>query len=234
MIALLFVLVLFAGALALASLRAPFVAWAAALVVWVGAAFAAAGAPQALQLGAVAVVLALSALFVIPGLRRTLITKPVFAVYRSILPPMSETEKTALEAGSVWWEGELFSGKPTWNTLLNYPWPQLTPEERSFLDNETEALCRLMDDWETTHLHQDMSPECWQYVKDKGFLGMIIPKEYGGKGFSAFGHAQVITKLATRSSASAISVMVPNSLGPAELLLHYGARICAHLATGGL
>ncbi|MDP5238497.1 acyl-CoA dehydrogenase [Uliginosibacterium sp. 31-16] len=162
------------------------------------------------------------ALLGIAPLRRALISRPLFAVYKKILPPMSDTERTALEAGTVWWEGELFSGKPTWEKLLGYAWPRLSSEEQSFLDTETEELCRLMNDWETTHQHQDMSPEAWKYVKEKGFLGMIIPKEFGGKGFSAFGHAQVITKLATRSSASAISVMVPNSLGPAELLLHYG------------
>lgn len=160
----------------------------------------------------------------IPPLRRTLITRSLFSAYKKILPQMSDTEKTALDAGTVWWEGELFSGRPRWQKLLDYAWPQLTPEERSFLDKETDELCRLMDDWQTTHVHQDMSPEAWKYVKEKGFLGMIIPKEYGGKGFSAYGHAQVITKLATRSSASAISVMVPNSLGPAELLLHYGTE----------
>ncbi|MDQ7988286.1 MAG: acyl-CoA dehydrogenase [Candidatus Dactylopiibacterium sp.] len=161
-------------------------------------------------------------LFGIAPLRRALVSRPLLGVFRRILPPMSDTERTALEAGTVWFEGELFSGRPRWQRLLNTAWPKLSPEERAFLDNETETLCRLMRDWETTHVHNDMSPEAWAYVKEKGFLGMIIPKEYGGKGFSAFGHAEVITKLATRSSASAISVMVPNSLGPAELLLHYG------------
>jgi acyl-CoA dehydrogenase len=165
----------------------------------------------------------LCVVFIAP-LRRTLVTQRLFSIYRKILPPMSDTEKTALDAGTVWWEGELFSGRPRWQKLLDYAWPQLTAEERSFLDTETTELCRLMDDWQSSHVHQDMSPEVWRYVKEKGFLGMIIPKEYGGKGFTAFGHAQVITKLATRSSASAISVMVPNSLGPAELLLHYGTE----------
>ncbi|MEN3112479.1 acyl-CoA dehydrogenase [Uliginosibacterium paludis] len=175
-----------------------------------------------LNLAILAALALVSAAVLIAPLRRALITRSLFATYKKILPAMSDTEKTALDAGTVWWEGELFSGRPRWQKLLDYAWPKLTPEERSFLDNETDELCRLMDDWQTTHVHQDMSPEAWKYVKEKGFLGMIIPKEYGGKGFSAYGHAQVITKLATRSSASAISVMVPNSLGPAELLLHYG------------
>lgn len=175
-----------------------------------------------LTLTVLLLLIAVAGVAFLPPLRRALITRGLFAAYRRILPPMSDTEKTALDAGTVWWEGELFSGRPRWERLLGFAWPRLSDEERSFLDKETEELCRLMEDWETTHVHQDMSPEAWRYVKEKGFLGMIIPKAYGGKGFSAFGHAQVITKLATRSSASAISVMVPNSLGPAELLLHYG------------
>jgi acyl-CoA dehydrogenase len=167
--------------------------------------------------------LAVTSLFLLKPVRRALISKPLFGAYRKILPPMSETERVALEAGTVWWEGQLFGGKPDWKTLLAYPKPQLTAEEQSFLDNEVNELCRLVNDWDTTHVYNDLSPQAWQYIKDKGFLGMIIPKEYGGKGFSAFMHSQVVMKLSTRSSASAVSVMVPNSLGPAELLLHYGS-----------
>jgi acyl-CoA dehydrogenase len=163
-------------------------------------------------------------LIVVGPLRRTVITGPVFAVFKRILPSMSQTEKDALEAGTVWWEGELFSGKPRWETLLAYPGARLSSEEQRFLDHECEELCRLANDWDTTQIHQDLSPEAWQYVKDKGFLGMIIPKKYGGLEFSAYGHSQVVTKLSTRSSAAAVSVMVPNSLGPAELLLHYGTE----------
>jgi acyl-CoA dehydrogenase len=167
-------------------------------------------------LGAVVVLL------IVAPLRRAVVTGPLFALFKRILPAMSQTEKEALEAGTVWWEGELFSGRPRWQKLLAYPQPKLTAEEQRFLDNECEELCRLADDWATTSVHNDLSPEGWQYVKDKGFLGMIIPKRYGGLEFSAYAHSQVITKLSTRSSAAAVSVMVPNSLGPAELLLHYG------------
>ena len=165
---------------------------------------------------------AIVALFAIKPLRRAVVTRPIFAAYRKMLPQMSQTEKEAIEAGSVWWEGELFHGRPNWNKLLAYPQPKLTPEEQSFLDNETEELCRLSDDWTSSHYDHDLSPEAWQYMKEKGFLGMIIPKRYGGVEFSAYAHSEVVTKLSTRCAAAAVSVMVPNSLGPAELLLHYG------------
>ena len=157
-------------------------------------------------------------------LRRLLLTRAVFGAFRKVLPQMSETEKAALEAGTVWWEGELFRGNPDWQKLLAYPTPVLTAEEQSFLDQECEEACRLENDWETTHVRYDMSDATWRYIKEKGFLGMIIPKRYGGLEFSAYAHSQVVTKLSTRSSALAVSVMVPNSLGPAELLLHYGTE----------
>ncbi len=164
------------------------------------------------------------AVFGLPGLRRLVITGPVFALYRKILPRMSQTESDALAAGTVWWEGELFSGRPRWAKLLAYPAPKLTPAEQSFLDTECAELCRLANDWEATQIHHDLSPTAWQFVKDKGFLGMIIPRRYGGLEFSAYAHSQVVQKLSTRSSAAAVSVMVPNSLGPAELLLRYGTE----------
>ncbi len=119
-------------------------------------------------------------------------------------------------------DGELFSGQPDWNKLLGTPKPRLTPDEQAFLDGAVEDLCRMCDDWEITHDLNDLPPEVWQFIKDRGFLGMIIPKQYGGLGFSAFAHSQVVQKLATRSATACVSVMVPNSLGPAELLLHYG------------
>jgi len=167
---------------------------------------------------------ALVALFAIRPLRRAVVTRPIFATYRRMLPQMSQTEKEALEAGTVWWEGELFHGHPDWEKLLAYPQPKLSAEEQSFLANETEELCRLSDDWTSSHYDHDLSPQAWQYLKEKGFLGMIIPKKYGGLQFSAYAHSQVVTKLSTRCAATAVSVMVPNSLGPAELLLHYGTE----------
>jgi acyl-CoA dehydrogenase len=167
---------------------------------------------------------ALVALFAIRPLRRTIVTRAIFAGYRKMLPQMSQTEKEALEAGSVWWEGELFRGRPDWARLHAYPQPQLSAEEQAFLDNETAELCRLSDDWVSSHYDHDLPPEAWKYMKEKGFLGMIIPKQYGGLEFSAYAHSQVVTKLSTRCAATAVSVMVPNSLGPAELLLHYGTE----------
>ncbi|MBI2306979.1 MAG: acyl-CoA dehydrogenase [Rhodocyclales bacterium] len=170
------------------------------------------------------VAVAVAVLIGVRPVRRALISRPVFSTYKKILPQMSDTEREALEAGTVWWDGELFRGKPDWNKLLAYPVPKLTAEEQSFLDNQTAEACRLVDDWQVSHELQDMSPEAWKYIKDQGFLGMIIPKKYGGLEFSAYAHSQVVTKLSTRSSALAVSVMVPNSLGPAELLLHYGTE----------
>ena len=174
-------------------------------------------------LGALALAL-VAALILVRPLRRAVISRPLFATYRKVLPQMSDTERDALEAGTVWWEGELFRGKPDWKKLHAYPKPTLTAVEQSFMDNEVEEACRLVDDWKVTHELYDLPNEAWRYIKDKGFLGMIIPKKYGGLEFSAYAHSQVVTKLSTRSSALSVSVMVPNSLGPAELLLHYGTE----------
>src|SRR5215212_5030706 len=120
----------------------------------------------------------------IPLLRRKIITDHVLAVYRRILPDMSQTEKEAIDAGTVWWDGDLFSGKPDWDKLLRTPEARLTAEEQAFLDGPCEELCTMTDDWEVTHERYDLSPQVWQYIKDKGFLGMIIPKKHGGLGFS--------------------------------------------------
>lgn len=206
---------------ALAYGRAPFFAWAGVGFVWLAGLGWAAQWPGALTVGVLLAWSAGCAVFLLTPLRRAIVTGPIFKAFRKALPSMSQTEKDALEAGTVWWEGELFAGKPDWRKLQGYPWPKLTDEEQAFLDNETAELCRLTNDWDSTQ-SQDLPPEVWQFIKDKGFLGMIIPKEFGGKGFSAFAHSQVVTKLSTRSSAPAVTVMVPNSLGPAELLLHYG------------
>ncbi|MSQ89129.1 MAG: acyl-CoA dehydrogenase [Betaproteobacteria bacterium] len=158
------------------------------------------------------------------SLRRRLISDQVLAIFRRILPDMSQTEKEAIDAGTVWWDGDLFSGKPDWNKLLAIPAPRLSAEEQAFLDGPCETVCAMTNDWEVTHERYDLPPQVWQYLKDQGFLGMIIPKKYGGLGFSAIGHSAVVMKLSTRSNALSVSVMVPNSLGPAELLLHYGTE----------
>ncbi|MBD3668256.1 MAG: acyl-CoA dehydrogenase [Kangiella sp.] len=162
--------------------------------------------------------------YLLPDLRIDWISRKAYLFMQKVLPPMNETEKTALEAGDVWWEGDLFRGNPDWNKMLTIAKPALTEEEQSFVDNETEELCSMLDDWDIVHKRKDLPPEVWQFIKDKGFLGMIIPKEFGGKGFSALAHSTVVTKIATRSGSAAVTVMVPNSLGPGELLLHYGTQ----------
>lgn len=159
----------------------------------------------------------------LPDLRRQYFTKPLFSWFQKVLPPMSETERDAIDAGTVWWDGELFSGRPDWDKLLAYPKAQLTEEEQAFIDGPTEELCAMVSDWEIGQA-MDLPPEAWEHIKTHGFFALIIPKEYGGKGFSAYAHSQVAMKLATRSGDLASTVMVPNSLGPAELLLHYGTE----------
>ncbi|NWA11205.1 acyl-CoA dehydrogenase [Pseudomonas gingeri] len=163
-------------------------------------------------------------LLAIKPLRRSLLTRRALVLFRRIMPAMSDTERAAIESGTVWWDAELFSGKPRWERLLQAAPASLSQEEQAFLDNEVETLCDMANDWETTQVWQDLSPQAWQYTREAGFLGMIIPRQYGGKGFSHYAHSQVVMKLSTRCSAAAISVMVPNSLGPAELLLHYGTE----------
>ncbi|MBK5007172.1 acyl-CoA dehydrogenase [Pseudomonas sp. S32] len=163
----------------------------------------------------------MSAVVALPQWRRKVLTAPVFDWFKRTLPPMSQTEREAIDAGTVWWDGELFSGRPDWRTLLAYPAPTLTDEEQAFIDGPTEALCAMVSDWQIGQ-DLDLPPEAWAHIKQNGFFALIIPKEYGGKGFSAYAHSQVAMKLATRSGDLASTVMVPNSLGPAELLLHYG------------
>jgi acyl-CoA dehydrogenase len=165
--------------------------------------------------------LAVALPLLLPQQRRSLFTAPLFAWFKRVLPPMSATERDAIEAGTVWWDGELFSGRPNWDTLLAYPRAQLTEEEQAFIDGPTEALCAMVSDWQIGQ-QMDLPAEAWAHIKQHGFFALIIPKQYGGKGFSAYAHSQVAMKLATRSGDLASTVMVPNSLGPAELLLHYG------------
>ncbi len=160
----------------------------------------------------------------LPDLRRRFIVRPAFHAMGHALPAMSSTERAALEAGTVWFEAELFNGHPDWRRLLDLPRPGLSTAEQAFLDGPVERLCAMLDDWTITHERGDLPPEVWRFIKEQGFLGMIIPSAYGGLGFSARAHSAVILKLASRCGAAAISVMVPNSLGPAELLLRYGTQ----------
>jgi acyl-CoA dehydrogenase len=156
-------------------------------------------------------------------LRRVLISNRFLLVFRRMLPPMSRTEREALEAGTVWWDGELFSGHPDWRKLLEFTPRPLSAEERAFLEGPVEQLCAMVDDWEVGQ-HGDLPPAAWDFLKRHRFFGMIIPTDYGGLGFSAIAHSAVVTKIASRSVTAAVTVMVPNSLGPAELLLHYGTE----------
>jgi acyl-CoA dehydrogenase len=173
-----------------------------------------------------AALLVLVALLVVPfavrPFRRALVSKPLLMRFRKVMPRMSQTERDALEAGTVSWDGELFSGRPDWRNLLSIAAAKLTADEQHFLDHDVEALCAMVSDWETTNVHKDLPPQVWRYIRERGFLGMIIPKTYGGLGFSAYAHSQVVTKLSTRCASVAVTVLVPNSLGPGELLLHYG------------
>lgn len=159
--------------------------------------------------------------FAVPPVRRVVITRPLMPLVAGALPRMGETERIALEAGSVWWEAELFSGRPEWKRLLAFRAKALTDEERAFLAGPVEELCRMLNEWEVMKRH-DLPPEVWSFLKKHRFFGMIIPKEYDGLGFSAAAHSAVITKISSRSVTASVTAMVPNSLGPAELLMHYG------------
>ncbi len=219
---LVFAIAALASLIVLAYLEAPILAWtlvAAALLAYLGAAAGFGGATMTV-IGVLFV--AVAAVLNVPALRRAILSDRILAIYRRILPDMSATEKEAIDAGTVWWDADLFSGRPDWDKLLATPEPKLTPEEQAFVDGPCEEICAMVNDWEVTHERYDLPPQAWQFLKDQGFLGMIIPKQYGGLGFSALAHSAVITKLSTRSNTLAVSAMVPNSLGPAELLLHYG------------
>lgn len=171
-----------------------------------------------------ALVVILGVILFVPPLRRALISDRLLKIFRKILPQVSQTEQEALDAGTVWWDGDLFSGKPDWNKLLAYPKPKLSTEEKTFLAGPVEQLCAMLDEWHITRELHDLPPHVWKFIKDNGFFGMIIPRQYGGHGFSALAHSEVVMKISSRSGTAAVSVMVPNSLGPAELLLHYGTE----------
>lgn len=166
----------------------------------------------------------LAALFVmLPSrFRRDRLSAPLLGWVRGRLPKLSDTEQEALKAGDVEWDGQLFSGRPDWQQLLELPHARLTEEERNFLEGPTNELCRMLDDWAITHEHYDLPQEVWAHIKTHGFFGMIIPKEYGGLGFTETAHSEIVMRVASRSVSAAVTVMVPNSLGPGELLVHYG------------
>uniref|UniRef100_Q0HVE0 Acyl-coenzyme A dehydrogenase n=1 Tax=Shewanella sp. (strain MR-7) TaxID=60481 RepID=Q0HVE0_SHESR len=168
--------------------------------------------------------IAIIALFAVKSLRMQFITQPVFHFFKKVLPPLSDTEREAMEAGDVWWEGELFRGNPNWNTLHSYGKPTLTAEEKDFIDNQVMTALKMIDDFDIVHNRKDLPPELWDYFKKEGFFALIIPKKFGGRAFSAYANSTIVSKLASRSVSAAVTVMVPNSLGPGELLTHYGTK----------
>ncbi len=215
-------LIVLAVVWSLAARRAPAWAWSGAialyLLAWPGIHQVSAWALTPVWL----VFIPAAVLLGVPAVRRSVISTPVMEMFRRMMPSVSDTEREALEAGSTWWEAELFSGQPDWDTLLGYAAPALSKEEQAFLDGPVNELCRLIDDWEITeHLH-DLPQPVWDFLKQQRFFGMIIPKQYGGLEFTAYGHSCVVMKIASRSISAAVTAMVPNSLGPAQLLLHYG------------
>ena len=181
-------------------------------------------APTGVWKGFLWLLVAAAWLLCIRPLRKALISAPFLETYRKLLPSMSQTEKEALEAGTVWWDGELFTGNPNWSKLLAAKAPVLTSEEQAFIDGPCEELCHMIDDFDITHRRGDLPKEVWDFLKQKGFFAMIIQKKYGGLEFSAYAHSCVLVKLASRSATVSSTAAVPNSLGPAELLQHYGTE----------
>ena len=200
-----------------------FLAWTAAsailLVAWrvVGI-----ESPNAFLVVAV-VLIAFALLFGVPVIRRNLISRFAMPIFAKVLPRLGDTERIALEAGTVWWDGDLFSGMPDWQKLLDYEEKPLNDEEQAFLDGPVNEFCRDINDWDV-YQRRDLSEHSWQQIRDFRLFGMIIPKEYGGHGFSALAQSRIVTRISSRSVTAAVTVMVPNSLGPGELLLHYGTE----------
>src|SRR5690554_917992 len=165
---------------------------------------------------------ALLVVFGVPDIRRSLVSRPAFKFFKRVLPPMSETEREAIEAGDVWWDAELFSGRPNWDSLLATKTPVFSDDEQHFIDHQLETLLGMLNDFDIVVHQRDLPTEVWQYLKQEGFFAMIIGKEFGGLDFSPAANSHIVARIATRSISAAVSVMVPNSLGPGELLTHYG------------
>ena len=158
------------------------------------------------------------------ALRRDILTRPIYHLAKGVLPEMSATEAEAIAAGDVWWDAQLFSGDPDWRAFADIPPAQLTEAEQAFLDGPVEQLCGMLDDWKITWEDRDLPEEAWEFIKRERFFGMIIPEAYGGLGFTPYAHSEVVRKIATRSVSASVTVMVPNSLGPGELLLQFGTE----------
>lgn len=222
--ALLEFLILFGTMLGLASIQAPVVLWTAVtgVVLFLLTVF---GHLGFIVLSLCWLMFAAAAGFAnLTKLRLKYFTAPFVQILQKRMPPISDTEREAIEAGNVWWEKDLFCGRPNWKKFLSIPEPKLTAEEQAFLDTQVEKLCSMLNDWHIVNEERDLPKEVWNYLKQERFFGMVIPKEFGGLGFSALAHSTVVVKIATRSISTAVNTMVPNSLGPAELLLHYGTN----------
>ncbi|HET9031654.1 MAG TPA: acyl-CoA dehydrogenase [Dokdonella sp.] len=200
-----------------------FLAWVgSAAVILIGWRLTGIASPTAFMI-VVVVLAAFAVLFGIPALRRNLISRFVMPIFAKVLPRLGDTERIALEAGTVWWDADLFSGMPDWQKLLDFEEQPLSDEEQAFLDGPVNEFCRTVNDWEV-YQRRDLSPETWQQIKDFRLFGMIIPKKYGGLEFSALAQSRIVTRISSCSVTAAVTVMVPNSLGPGELLLHYGTE----------
>jgi acyl-CoA dehydrogenase len=228
MVELLFCAAVLAGVVALGMYKAPLWLWSAALalaaVIWQSAIHGSAGV-FGLLLWLFAIAFALLA---VPAIRRAALVAPAFKFVKGTLPKVSDTEAQALEAGTVGFDAELFSGTPDWDKLRSIAPIVLTPEEQAFLDGPTEELCRMIDDWQVRHKEREVPEAVWDFVKKHGFLGMLISKEHGGLGFSPQAQSLIIGKIASRSPDVVTIVMVPNSLGPGELIEKYGTEQQKH------
>lgn len=210
--------------------RAPSLAWLAALIMAVagwqyGLAFAADSDISffsSIVLWGITGTIAVCCF--IPAIRQRWFTKPLLIWFKKVLPPISITERQAIESGDIWLETKLFQGAPDWQGLFRLPRPQLSQQEQQFIDNKVAQLCKLLDDWEITHEKLDLTPQTWQYLKEEGFFGLHLPIKYGGKGFSALANSTIVQMVASRSLTAAVTIMVPNSLGPGELLVNYGTE----------
>ncbi|HET8700904.1 MAG TPA: acyl-CoA dehydrogenase [Nitrococcus sp.] len=222
MYALIAILIGIAGVWTLTYVGATRAIWTAAVAIYLLALFVTGGF-GALGLLIAAVLFIAAALVVnVAALRQRLITRPLFDLFRTMLPGMSATEQEALEAGDIWWEAELFQGRPDWSKLLGFQITRLTSAEQAFLDHQVETLCGMLDEDRIIRKDHDLPPEVWDYLKRERFFSLIIPEEYGGRAFSSLAQSTVVAKIATRSLSAAVTVMVPNSLGPGELLMRYG------------
>ncbi|HXP26379.1 MAG TPA: acyl-CoA dehydrogenase family protein, partial [Steroidobacteraceae bacterium] len=217
-------LVLFVGAICILAYRRAGLAVSTGVLLVLLAVYWALGAAPTGWKAALSVPFALLFLFNVRPLRIRLLTRPFMKKYLKLLPAMSSTEREALDAGTVWWDGELFTGGPNWQKLMSAKPPVLTSAEQAFLDGPCETLCAMLDDWDITHRRADLPAAVWAFIKSSGFFAMIIPKHYGGLEFSAYAHSCVLIKIASRSATASSTIAVPNSLGPAELLLHYGTE----------